>query len=273
MNILIIQECGRHELNRNFRESLNFQRAFERLGVSCMVWGKGYANEAVPFEEIQKDRDVIFLMENYDETGWVPDLSKCAKNKIFWSIDAHCDLNSHLATCKKHQVDLVLSSTYSYIQEFQKIGFKGQWFPNAYPYDLIMPQPEKSKLHDIGFCGNLVNRREWITNIRQFFPMVFDVFVIGQDMVDAVCSYRIHWNRNIGDDVNYRTFETLGCGTFLLTNETGRLSDLFEIGKHLVTYTTLEDCVAKIQYYLKNDKEREEIAKAGHEHEIGRAHV
>ena len=34
-------------------------------------------------------------------------------------------------------------------------------------------------------------------------------------MVDAINSYYIHFNRNIGDDINYRTFETTGCKTLL----------------------------------------------------------
>jgi len=34
MNIVIIQEAGRHEKNKNFRECLNLQRSFNKLGIN-----------------------------------------------------------------------------------------------------------------------------------------------------------------------------------------------------------------------------------------------
>lgn len=37
MKILIIQEKGRHLKNQEFREALNFKRAFDRMGVDCVV--------------------------------------------------------------------------------------------------------------------------------------------------------------------------------------------------------------------------------------------
>ena len=45
-------------------------------------------------------------------------------------------------------------------------------------------------------------------------------------MVKAINSYKIHFNRNHSKDINYRTFETLGCQTVLVTNNTDRLKDL-----------------------------------------------
>jgi spore maturation protein CgeB len=41
--------------------------------------------------------------------------------------------------------------------------------------------------------------------------------VLGDKMVEAINSYKIHLNANIGSDINYRNFETLGCGTVLAT--------------------------------------------------------
>jgi hypothetical protein len=67
--ILIIQERGHHEKNREFRESENFKRAFHKLGVTCEVWGLGYSNYSVPFPDIAKNYDVVFVVENYDRTG------------------------------------------------------------------------------------------------------------------------------------------------------------------------------------------------------------
>jgi hypothetical protein len=262
MNVLIIQEAGRHQRNSNFRESLNLQRAFERLGHPCRVWGLGYPDFSKDkFDVFLNQADVILLLENYT-VEWVPDLSACTKPKLFWSIDAHWNLQPHLETVEKHKITHVLSSTSSYCKEFKR----SSWFPNAYPADLITPPTEAKKIHNVGFCGNVVNRSEWIKFLTTNCQMKFDRMVIGPDMVDAVRSYRIHWNRNIKDDINYRTFETLGCGTFLLTNYTDRLGDLFNIHKHMTIYGSPQDCLEKIQYFLVHADEREEIAKNGQEH-------
>ena len=75
-------------------------------------------------------------------------------------------------------------------------------------------------------------------------------------MVNAINSYKIHFNKNIADDINYRTFETTGCGTFLLTNYTPGLEKLFDIGKEIVVYNDLNDLDNKVKYYLENEEER-----------------
>ena len=89
--------------------------------------------------------------------------------------------------------------------------------------------------------------------------------VIGDDMVNAKNSYKIHFNRNMADDINYRTYETPGCKTFLLTNYTENLEKQFKIGEHIQTYTTKEDLLDKIKYYLEHESERKKIEDAGYQ--------
>ena len=265
MKILIIQEKGRHEKNWMFRESLNIQRALTKLGYESTVWGLNYDTYNIPFEEIEKEHDVIFLIENYPVLSWLPDLSKSNKLKFFWSIDSHVALYDHIEMCKKNKIDVVLNSVYGHEKYFS--DQKTFYFPNAYPDDLIKPL-NIEKIYDIGFCGNINNRGKWLSLINNNFKLKVDEFVIGNDMVESINKYKIHFNRNISDDLNYRTFETLGCQTFLLTNETPGLSELFEIGKHLVTYHSEGDLFEKIKYYLNNEEERNLIAKNGYYHVI-----
>ena len=44
MKVLLIQENGRHEANRNYRECFCLQRGFKSNGVDSDVWGKGHDN-------------------------------------------------------------------------------------------------------------------------------------------------------------------------------------------------------------------------------------
>jgi len=62
-----------------------------------------------------------------------------------------------------------------------------------------------------------------------------------------------------------RTWITLGCGGFLLTNYVPGLETIFTKGVHLEWYHNLEECLDLIDYYLKNEIKRKKIALAGFE--------
>ena len=265
MKIVIIQEAGRHEKNKNFRESLCLHRALSRIEeVESKVWGLNYPDFNMSFSEIEQWADVIFVIENYT-SDWLPinEISNSNKLKIFWSIDSHCVLQQHQYLCKILQIDILLNSTESYIPYFDGLVKESHWFPNSYPDDL-MSNLNLEKTEDIGFCGNVLNRGHIIDSLDKY-NIKKDIFVIGDDMVNAINSYKIHLNCNISNDINYRTFETTGCGTFLLTNYTPGLEKLFDIGKEIVVYNDLNDLDNKVKYYLENEEEREKISKSGYE--------
>jgi spore maturation protein CgeB len=169
----------------------------------------------------------------------------------------------HLDICKNIHPDIHLNSTEYYLPYFRKVAKFCYWFPNAYPHDLVKPLNIEKK-YDLGFCGNLIADRNQLLHSIGIVQPKIDSFVIGEKMVEAINSYKIHFNKNISNDINYRTFETLGCKSFLLTNYTQGLEKLFDIGKDLVIYNDISDLRDKIQYFLKNEKEREEIAMHGY---------
>ncbi len=265
MKIVIIQEAGRHEANKEFREALNLNRALNRiLGVESIVWGLNYETFATPFSEIEVWADVIFIIENYTPY-WLPtaEIANSKKLKIYWSIDSHYGgmVNQHIELCRQYQIDILLNSTESYLPMFNVD--RKYWFPNSYPADLIQPL-NIEKIYDIGFCGN--DRPE--IHYLDKFNIKKDLFVIGNDMVKAINSYKIHFNKNIANDINYRTFETAGCRTMLLTNHTPGLEKLFKIGEEVVTYDNNDDLDYKVNYYLNNPLERIKIETAGYERVI-----
>lgn len=62
-----------------------------------------------------------------------------------------------------------------------------------------------------------------------------------------------------------RTWITLGCGGFLLTNYQVGLDTIFTKGKHLEWYTSPEECLDLIEYYLKHADQRKKIAQNGYQ--------
>ncbi|MEY4669778.1 MAG: hypothetical protein RL518_2477 [Pseudomonadota bacterium] len=64
-----------------------------------------------------------------------------------------------------------------------------------------------------------------------------------------------------GDFVNPRTFELAACGAFQLCDDRQLLPELFEVGKEIITFSSREDMLEKIQYYLAHPEERKVVCE------------
>ena len=91
----------------------------------------------------------------------------------------------------------------------------------------------------------------------------------GIDMFRVLYESRIALNRHIRVAEQYannmRLYEATGVGTLLLTDHKANLADLFEPGREVVTYTTENELVERIDHYLEHDDERRRISRAGQE--------
>lgn len=90
----------------------------------------------------------------------------------------------------------------------------------------------------------------------------------GAEMYRACASGRIVLN--IGAPLtggnqagNMRLFEAASVGRCLITDHYPNISDYFEPGKEVVTFTSPQDLVAKIDYYTKHPEEAAAIGLAG----------
>lgn len=61
-----------------------------------------------------------------------------------------------------------------------------------------------------------------------------------------------------------RIWDILGAGGFVLTNFQTEIPEYFEIGKDLETYSSEEELLEKIGYYLEHEDERQAIAENGY---------
>jgi spore maturation protein CgeB len=76
--------------------------------------------------------------------------------------------------------------------------------------------------------------------------------VLGRDWTDACEAY-----------FSNRTWFTLGCGGFLLTNYVPGLEEIFGNHRELVWYRSAEECCQLVDHYLARPDERRRIAAAG----------
>ena len=253
MKILIIQENGRHEENKHFRECFCMQRSLQKLGHETDVWGLGHDHfEASPFWDTY---DIILNFENYDIEGWLPDLSSVIKpKKYLWSIDAHCrGMKPFYDTFHSGKYDLILQSTEDYVDE------NSVWFPNCYD-DTLLKSMKIDKTVNIGFCGSLLNRGGILEHLEKQYNLQKNIFVLGDKMVEKINSFWINFNINLANDINYRSFETIGCGTVLLTNYNPQYEKLGFIDEHnCLMYKNLQDLEYKIEKYVEQHDKLKEI--------------
>ena len=62
---------------------------------------------------------------------------------------------------------------------------------------------------------------------------------------------------------NMRLFEATGMGALLITDLKDNIADLFEPGKEVVCYKSVDECIELIDYYSRHEAERAAIAAAG----------
>lgn len=86
-----------------------------------------------------------------------------------------------------------------------------------------------------------------------------------EELAQIYSSSKINLNINLQgkSSINYRVFEVLASGGFLLTDEREDLSEYFEVSKHLETYKDTKDLIDKIDFYLKNLNIAQRIAQLG----------
>ena len=192
----------------------------------------------------------------------------CPKPSIYWVSDTHLGYEYRLS--KAREFDHVFCMQKRAAEEFKRDGIENPiWLPHAfepaaYPRRVIIPK------YDVCFVGhvNAPNRIDFLDRMFKEFPNFFFGRRLFEEAAQKFNESKIVLNVSIKDDLNMRCMETMGSGSFLLTNELPTLGELFKDGVHLVTYKDLDDAVDKARYYIEHDEERQKIAAAGYEEAI-----
>ena len=105
------------------------------------------------------------------------------------------------------------------------------------------------------------------SSLRSLFPSQCFGPLFGLEMYGTLSASRITFNKHTfaaSDTVdNIRLFEATGVGTCLLTDSGSNLSSLFEPDREVVTYSSVDECLEKIEYLSKNQEARKQIAAKG----------
>ncbi len=91
--------------------------------------------------------------------------------------------------------------------------------------------------------------------------------VFGTHMYKELKKYRfclnIHSNFDANFNINARVYEALSCGCLLFTDENTYMRKIFKGNKHVVYFSSKEELLKKLRYYMNNFEESFKIAKNG----------
>jgi spore maturation protein CgeB len=77
----------------------------------------------------------------------------------------------------------------------------------------------------------------------------------------SLITFNIHEGLLKGYVGNMRMFEATGVGTMILNDEGTNLSSLFDPGKEIETYKTIDEAIEKVRYYIANPEKALEIGR------------
>ena len=193
--------------------------------------------------------------------------------------------------------DLILSAFPHYVSFFNDCGLQSAYLPQAFQpafLDRCRERfgPDPGPEYDAVFIGSVSDmhqeRLQWLTalaetgkvdiwlsfdrtSVSYAVPKVLRERsrgpVFGLAMYDVYRRARIALNAHPEISGPYaaimRMFEATGAGCMLLTDERANLDQLFKPGSEVATYSTTEDCVTQLDYYLGHEAERAAIAEGG----------
>lgn len=263
------------------------------LIVNCEILQQSWALEQnfsgegleIAVEQIrQLTPDVIYLQDLHLATpaflAAIRPLTTLIVGQIASKVPPQIDLQAF---------DILFSSFPHFVKEFRKQGVMAYYQPLAFDPRVLQKEKPLERKHQVTFVGTLSAdhslRMEFLEQLQAHVP--FDCW--GYQISPLVNGSRMQrqyhgeaWGGemfsrlqesfmtlNYHVDIagqfanNMRIFEATGCGALLMTDYKDNLQELFDIGREVVAYRSLEECADLIRFYLHHQDEARQIAKAG----------
>lgn len=247
--------------------------------------------------------DIVFFILMKDEFSFEAfDYLKSKYTTINWFCDDQWRFESFTEYYAPHFTYAITTDKFA-LSKYRKIGYKNvllsQWASFGCSENIDF-EAIKYK-YDVSFVGGISGYRKWI--IKELLRRGIKVECFGagwengrvsfEEMAEIFRTSKI--NLNISNSASYdiryifsspkslreflrtkkrteqikaRNFEIPARGGFQLTSYIPRLEDYFEIGSEIAVYSTLEDLVLQIRYYLKDEIETRRMLLNGHKRAV-----
>lgn len=266
--------------------------------------GVNYSNgyfQSIPklrsvFKSNWKEKILLAQIKNFKpDVVYSHNLSTLSPDTLV-EIKKHCKLLVGQIACplpdSKYlkEYDLILTSFPHFLEKFSAMGIQSEYFNLGFEEGILPKLKKTNEQYDVAFIGSFDSKHGTTTELFEYASEKVSIDfwgpgvnrlsedspirknhhgeIYGTMMYNVLYNAKIAINRHIdiaGNHANnMRLYETTGVGTMLITDAKSNLATLFKPGVEVETYTSKEELVEKIEYYLKHDNEREKIAKAGH---------
>lgn len=276
---VVVESSGLRHLARRGYQSVRWRLGF-RKGLNLPGW-----EQKVIAAQVEKFApDVIIFTDVLPFS--IAFLKKLkAKNRLLvgeigYPIPNDFDLRAY---------DLILSCAPHFVDGFRRAGLKAELFRLGFDAAILNKLPGAEPRLDTVFIGTVGSlHRQRTTMLEELARRVpISCFgycgdslpadsplrskiqppLWGYDMYRTLQHARIAVNMHIdiaqNSAANVRLYEATGMGTLLLTDWKSNLPELFEVGREVVAYHSVEECAEQISYYLEHEEERATIAAAG----------
>lgn len=195
--------------------------------------------------------------------------------------------------------DLILSAFPHYVRFFNECGLRSAYLPLAFEPVFLERCRERygevtEPTYGAVFIGSVsdmhAERLRWLTALAE--SGLVEIWLsfdrgLAVDALPAVlrerahppvyglAMYDIYRRARIGLNAHpeiagpyaaiLRLFEITGSGCLLVTDDRVNLADLFLPGQEVVTYRDVDECLARLEYYLAHPDEAAAIARRGQE--------
>jgi hypothetical protein len=179
-------------------------------------------------------------------------------------------------------VDILLFNNPSFIEHYRNIKTNSIFsaFPSASPVEFYKIN-EAQKKYDVSFVGSFTEyRKSFIDYLRQ---NSIDVKVFGDgwdgshfiphdEMIKVLNQSKINLNiyekPNRETLVNDRIFEIAMTGNCLITERPKAIANFFIEDENIITFSSKEELLQKVIYYLRHEDERKRIEQNMCEHAL-----
>ena len=231
------------------------------------------------YPQLPKCPDFVFIKTDALGRNFVRDLSSLGCPVIASLADTH-----HLHRPLEKLINYAASQNFSLIsiendrhhsRWYSRFGINNLcWLPNlALEPFMFNPLPAKDRIQKMCFVGSVGQfhpyRRHILSKISERFSDAVDCFSLSREEASKKYNnYLISINVSLNSDLNWRFFEIIAAGGFLLTDRlplSSGINGLLQEGIHYEAFSSLDELHQKASYYLKNPCETQKIARAGFE--------
>ncbi len=255
--------------NRNQRVGLgerlfNILKKYKDLNISQF--------DLYQIQKVAAGFDLYFRIDDGDYTVDIPkNLNPCA----WWVADTHLPKPYKKIKSKVRNYDFVFCAQKEgaerLYKDTAKLTYWISWAGDEVSQDFKFPLEEK-KIWDLCFIGT-TGKHSLRKVVLEILKINYKNFYMGRasftELRDYYSKARIVVNYPINNDINLRIFEAMSSGALIITHRitNNGFEEIFEENKHLIVFDDIfKEMKEKVDYYLKNRKERERISQIGFEY-------